>query len=111
MKLSPATQQTILIALSAVNVGAVGAAANEGQALHAAVHAALALVFGLWAQRRFMSSRAPRLDEARMGALEADVMEIRRELAEAQERLDFAERMLIKERDAKRVEPGHDQGA
>ena len=45
--------------------------------------------------------------EARLEALEADVGELRRELTETQERLDFAERVMAQPPESRRVEPGH----
>ena len=85
--------QPIAIVLSAVNLVGVGFAAGAAEPWHAGIHAALALGFGLWAQR--LRHRVPFLpDDERLAALEMDVSELRRELAEAQERLDFAERVL-----------------
>ncbi|MFL5535400.1 MAG: hypothetical protein ACJ8AP_06840 [Gemmatimonadales bacterium] len=43
--------QPIAVVLSAVNLVAVGFAAGAAEPYHSAVHAALALGFGLWAQR------------------------------------------------------------
>jgi predicted nucleic acid-binding Zn-ribbon protein len=42
---------------------------------------------------------------ARLEALEHDVQGVQQELAETQERLDFAERLLTKAREEKRIEP------
>jgi chromosome segregation ATPase len=44
-------------------------------------------------------------DQARLEALEAEMGDLRRELGEAQERLDFAERVLAQGPDARRVGP------
>jgi len=41
-----------------------------------------------------------------VAALQADVEELRHRLAEAEERLDFTERLLAKTRDAERLGPG-----
>jgi hypothetical protein len=100
----------VLVLLSASNVVAVWFAARPGEPWHATIHAALAVGFGLWAQGRM------RLEEARLraGALEKgsgvempalldEVDEVRRELGEVQERLDFAERMLGQTREADRL--------
>jgi hypothetical protein len=63
--------------------------------LHAGVHAVLGIAFWAWAQRlRDRRSRVPELP--RVDALELEVGELRRELGEAQERLDFTERMLAR---------------
>lgn len=40
----------------------------------------------------------------RLTALEQEITTLRGELTEAQERIDFAERLLAKERDSKRIE-------
>jgi hypothetical protein len=99
----------VLVVLSAGNLGAVWFAAQPGEPWHATVHAALALGFGLWAQRRI------RLGDARLGAgllsqgielessaLRDEVGDVRRELGEVQERLDFAERLLSQAREGDR---------
>ena len=106
MKFKPAVWRPIAFVLSAVNLVAVGFAAGDGQSLHAAVHAALALAFGLWFQR--LGDRSPIAisdRDERLELLEADMSEIRRELGEAQERLDFTERMLAQGAEARRVSP------
>ena len=61
----------------------------------------LAAAFGWWAGRlrRSRRGRAARLDE-----LEAELDHLRGELAETQERLDFAERLLAQS--AERRPPG-----
>ena len=102
----------VLVLLSAGNLVSVWFAARPGEPWHATIHAALALAFGLWGQRRM------RLEEARPGAgaldqgsgveipaLQDEVGEVRRELGEVQERLDFAERMLNQAREGDRL-PG-----
>jgi hypothetical protein len=94
--------QPIAILLSAVNLVGVGFAAGAAEPWHAGIHAALGLGFGLWAQRLRGPSRALPADH-RLAALEDDVSELRRELAEAQERLDFAERVLAQPPDTRRV--------
>jgi len=88
--------------LSAINLGAVWFAAEPGEPWHAVTHAALAVAFAVWAQRLRARAMAPA--ELPPGleaidALDADVDSLRNALAETQERLDFAERML-----AQRVE-------
>jgi hypothetical protein len=66
----------------------------SGEAWHATAHAAAAIPLALWAHRsraqpRVSSGEADRIDE-----LETEVGELRRELGDAQERLDFAERLM-----------------
>ncbi|HEX6617199.1 MAG TPA: hypothetical protein VF046_12920 [Gemmatimonadales bacterium] len=96
--------QPIAILLSAVNLVGVGFAAGAAEPWHAGIHAALGLGFGLWAQRLRGTPRALPADD-RLAALEDDMSELRRELAEAQERLDFAERVLAQPPDTRRVGP------
>jgi hypothetical protein len=100
----------ISVVLSVVNVGAVWFAAQPGEPWHATVHAALAVGFGLWAQR-LRQGRRVREDtggtELRAGleGLEGEMSALRQELGEMQERMDFAERMLAREPEARRVDP------
>ncbi len=104
MTFKPRVWQPIAIVLSAVNLAGVGFAAARGEAWHASIHAALALAFGLWAQylRRGPAGSEP---QARLETLEAEIGNLRGELSELQERLDFAERMLAQAPDARRVGP------
>lgn len=95
----------VLVLLSAGNLVAVWFAAQPGEPWHATIHAALALAFGLWAQRRMRLEearlRAGALDpgsEVEIAALRDEVGEVRGELGEVQERLDFAERLLSQAR-------------
>ena len=100
----------VLVLLSAVNLGAVWFAARPGEPWHATIHAALALAFGLWAQSRMRvagtRTGTGELDKGREGetaALRDEVGDVRRELGEVQERLDFAERVLSQARAADRL--------
>jgi hypothetical protein len=99
--------QPIAIALSGFNLIGVGFAAGEAQAWHAGVHAALALAFGLWAQR--MKQSATRGDFPisleTFEALEGEVSRLREDLSETQERLDFTERLVVQGQEARRVGP------
>jgi hypothetical protein len=104
--------QPIAILLSAINLVAVGLAAGAAEPWHAAGHAALALVFGLGAQRlrrrpvgREVGSEIGGEHEARLEVLEAEVNNLGRELSEAQERLDFTERMLAQRPESRQVGP------
>jgi hypothetical protein len=97
--------QPLAIVLSAVNLVAVGFAASTAEPWHAGVHAGLGLAFGLWAQR-LRQQRPGRYDrEDRLDLLEGEVGSLRQELTEAQERLDFTERLLAQGREARRVGP------
>jgi hypothetical protein len=108
MTFKPSVWKPIAIVVSAVNLVGVGFAAGAAEPWHAGIHAALALGFGLWAQRlRERSGPAADLldDRDRLDALEGEVGTIRRELTETQERLDFAERVLAQGRETRRVGP------
>ncbi len=104
MTFKPAVWFPIAIVLSAVNLAGVGFAAASAEPWHASIHAALALGFGLWAQRLRRGPVASELP-ARLEALELEVGNVRRELSEAQERLDFAERVLAQGPEGRRVGP------
>jgi hypothetical protein len=95
MTLKPRLWFPIAAALSALNLGAVWFAAQPGEPWHATIHAGLALGFGLWAQhlRRRLRQGAS-LPPAALHDVLDEVEGLRQELNEAQERLDFAERML-----------------
>jgi hypothetical protein len=110
MTFKASTWRPIAIVLSAANLVGVGLFA--GDTWHAAAHAALALGFGLWAQRLGHGARGSEsqigndaLDVDRLDALEDEVSRLRQELSEAQERLDFTERMLAQGRETGRVGP------
>jgi hypothetical protein len=104
MTFKPALWQPIAIVLSAINLVGVGVATRSAEPWHAAAHAVLALTFGLWAQRlRWGSGRNERM--IRLDVLETEVSNLQRELREAQERLDFAERLLAQRPESHRVGP------
>jgi hypothetical protein len=104
MTFKPAIWRPIALGLSVLNLVAVGYAAGATEPLHAGVHAALALAFASWAQRM---RQLPPVDDrdARLDELEGEVSGLRRELTETQERIDFTERLLVQEREARRVGP------
>jgi hypothetical protein len=104
MTFKPVIWYPIAVVLSVINLAGVGFAAAQAQPWHAAIHAALALAFGLWAQRL---RRGPGGGEfqARLEALEVEVSKVQQELSETQERLDFAERLLAQGPEARRVGP------
>jgi len=101
MTFKPSTWFPIAAVLSGINIAAVWFAARPGETWHATLHAVLAVAFAHWAerlrQRKLAGARAA-ADDA-LGALEGEVGTLRQELAEAQERLDFAERMLVQSRE------------
>jgi hypothetical protein len=97
----------IAVALSVLNLVGAGFAFGQAEPLHAMAHVALGLAFGLWAQRLRRIPDGTDL-QYRLEALEAEVGQlddVRRELAEVQERLDFAERLMAQGQDAHRVGP------
>lgn len=58
------------------------------------------------ARLRAARQESPSADvTGRLEALERDVQSVQQELAETQERLDFAERLLSKARDERRIGP------
>ena len=94
--------------LSAVNLGAVWFAAAPGEPLHATGHAVLAVAFAMWAQRLKGRLRPEGVSgEHAVGTdtLALDVDDLRQALAETQERLDFAERVLAQGDKVRREEP------
>lgn len=109
MTFKPALWRPIAVVLSAINLGAAGFAIASAEPWHAAAHVGLALAFGLWAQRLGLRLQASPLSagelEPRLDALEFEVSDLRRELGEAQERLDFTERVLAQRPDSPQVGP------
>lgn len=104
MTFKPAIWYPIAVLLSVVNVGAVGFAARAAEPWHAAIHAALALALGLWAQRLRQGPGGSEV-QSRIEELDADMSQLRQELSEMQERMDFAERLLAQGPEARRTEP------
>jgi uncharacterized protein HemX len=113
MPFKPATWFRIAVALTIINLVGAGFAAGQAQTPHAAIHVVLALGFGWWASRLRQRTgkrevqAGPEAVEAleAIQALEADVSQLRQELNETQERLDFAERMLAQGAEARRMGP------
>ena len=105
MRFNPRIWTPIAQVLAAVNVAAVYFAARVTEPVHALAHAALGAACMLWAER--LRARATRaLDETEMAQAElmpGEMDHVHNELAELQERLDFAERMLAQRRDTDRV--------
>lgn len=103
----PAIWYPIATVLCAANVVAVWFAAVPAEPLHATVHAGLAVAFGLWARhlRQGPLGSVHRAELEAVEALEVEVSALRKELSEAQERVDFAERMLAEALEPRRVDP------
>lgn len=110
MTLNPRVWAPIAQFLTVVNVGAVYFAAQAAEPGHATLHAALAVLCTLavdWLRTRARGSDA--LPDGRMAELESgsgEMDQVRHELAEVQERLDFAERMLAQRGEQER-RPGN----
>ncbi len=104
MTFKPAIWYPIAVVLSVINLAGAGFAAGQAEPWHATIHAALAVAFGLWAQRLRLGPRGSE-PQARLEALEAEMGNLRQELSEMQERLDFTERMLAQGPEARRVDP------
>jgi hypothetical protein len=104
MTFKPAIWRPIAAVLSVANLVAVGFAAGSAEPWHATLHAGLALAFGAWAQRLGRGPVPLTQPEGRIDELAAEVDQLRGELAEAQERLDFTERVLARESSARRTD-------
>ena len=102
MTFKPAVWRPVAAVLSAANLVAVGFAAGSAEPWHATIHAGLALGFAAWAQRLGRTPAALPDAEGRLEELAAEMDQLRGELAEAQERLDFTERMLARESSPRR---------
>jgi hypothetical protein len=108
MTFKPHIWRPISIGLAAVNFLGMAMAAGSSEPTHATVHAALALAFAYWAQRLRPATGALE-QEDRIDMLEAEIGNLRGELSDAAERLDFAERMLAQAAETRRVNPEHPQ--
>lgn len=103
----------IAVGFSVLNLVGGGYAIGEGEPTHAVIHGVLALASWLWAGRLLQGSRGSegeaRIEtgenENRLEGIEAEMNNLRQQLNETQERLDFAERMLARGQDARRVDP------
>jgi hypothetical protein len=99
--------------LCLVNLASVGFVAQSGAPLHAAGHGILAALFGLWAQR-LAQRTTPDADadvmervqdlEARLADLDK-LPDVDGRLAALEERLDFAERVLVDVRSRAQLPP------
>ena len=106
MKFRPAIWFPVAVVLCLANVVSVWFAAQPAEPWHATVHAALAVAFGLWAQRLRTGVRGggaitERLEEVEaFRALEGEVVMLRAALTESQTRLEFSEQVLARRGDA-----------
>src|SRR5213594_2789345 len=90
MTFKPTIWYPIAVALTVLNLVGIGYATRPLEPLHAATHAGLALAFWLWA-RRLRHGPGGSENDDRIEALDAALSNLRQELNETQERLDFAE--------------------
>ena len=100
--------QSVATGLGILNVLGAGYAAGSDEPWHAAIHAVLAVAFGSWAQRLRQAPRGDDDTQARLDGLEDlefEVTKLRQELSEAQERLDFTERLLAQGAEVRRGDP------
>jgi hypothetical protein len=113
MALNPKIWYPVAVAATVINLIGVGWYAMSP--IHATAHAVLALGFGLWAQRLGRSKTgseqlqvdAAATEQLQQGfeALQGEVIRLRQELSETQERVDFVERVLAQGKEARRVGP------
>lgn len=108
MTFKSALWHPIAVVLSVINLVGVGFAVGSAEPWHAMAHATLALAFGLWAQRLRQGPSGSELArmkqqlEQQAAALEdaqTTLADQWTQLAELQERVDFAERLLVQARD------------
>ncbi len=104
MTFKPRIWIPIAAVLAVVNVAAVWFAASPAEPWHATLHGGLAVAFGLWAQRLRQGPGGSEL-QAGLEALEIEMSTLRQELSAAEERLDFAERMLAQVPEQRRADP------
>lgn len=113
MPLKPTLWRRLAIALSVFNVAGAGFAIAAGEGWHAGVHVSLALVFAFAARRLQERSSGSSLEgiqqlDEQAAALEEAQAALRAQstqLAELQERVDFAERILAQMRDRQKLGP------
>ncbi len=111
MKFKSVTWQRVLLGLSAINFGAAGFAAAAAEPWHATAHVALGFGFGWWAQwlrqRRHDDELKTEVHDTlaspveRLQDLEGEVARMQQQLNEVQERMDFAERLLVQSRESR----------
>lgn len=86
---------------------------GPGQPAHATGHGVLAVLFALGAQRLMVRQRRDALQGDERQLLEdvqtrlGDLADLQRRVAELEERVDFAERVLAQQREGQRLGPPH----
>lgn len=102
----------LAIAASVFNVAGAGFAIAAGEGWHAGIHVSLAVGFGFAAQRlaELEGKRAPDTMQQQLDAQAAALEEAQntlalqsKQLAELEERVDFAERMIAQARDRQKL--------
>lgn len=98
MTFKPRVWYPIAAFLAVANVGSVYFAAQAAEPIHGALHAAFGVAFAIWAdrlrRRRHAGLATGEISLSAQQGLELEMDQLRQELGEAQERLDFAERLL-----------------
>ncbi len=105
MTLNPRIWYPITVVGALVNVAGFAFAAGSGEPWHAALHAALGAGLAVWAQH-LKARRSGGLgsgNDTDLANLRDDVGDLRREVSELQERMDFAERVLSQAREVERL--------
>jgi hypothetical protein len=107
MTFNPRIWYPIAVAGAAINLAGLGFAAKPLEPMHMAVHAVLALAFGLWARRLGHAPLALGDGETpvQIEGLQAQINALRQDMGEMHERLDFTERILAKGPEARRSGP------
>lgn len=98
---SPAWRPVAYI-LSGLNVLGAGFALAGGEPMHAGAHVTVALAFGFWSERLRLRARRVESD-VQLDEVEAVVGDLRAELAETQDRMDFVERLLARDPESHRL--------
>lgn len=104
MTFKPRFWQPAAMVFSGLNLVGVGLAAGAAEPVHAGIHAVVALAAWSWAERLRQRRTAPAGELSSAETLELEVSQVRRELADVQERLDFTERMLAQAAESRRLE-------
>ncbi len=99
------TWRRLSIVATVFNVAGAAFAIARGEGWHAGVHISLALGFGFAAQRLAHVERhaAPDSVQQQLDEQTAALEDTKQRLAELEERMDFAERMLAQARDRQKL--------
>ena len=94
----------VSVVWTVINVAGVGYAAYTGESMHAMVHSAFAVGFGILAVVLRRDEKGRRIEPApgddQVEALQDEVIDLHRQLTETQQGLTFAEQLLSqRERD------------